>query len=349
MNGNYGIGLRERQDWIDFAKGIGIILVVWAHTRGIFTSYIVQFHMPLFFFISGYLYKYKGEKVKDYINKKAKGLLVPFWFWNLLLYPVYYILYYWGDWNVIVAIKEVIEIVLTLYKVPFLGATWFLAALFWISTSVNVAISFLKENSYCDYVLLTLSIIVAVIGFNITFPYKLSRVMICSLFYVLGYMFKKYIHGYVVPCVKNIGLLVSVILFWLVASNNSAAMGSNQYSNKILFIIGALAGTVVVLRVSELVLQFGSNNIVVKHITYIGKNSMDIVIWQFLAFRFAILLQIMLDGASIKDLVAYPVYDASGIWLFINVLAGIYGSLMWRYILNHNPLTPFMKKIYVLR
>lgn len=60
VKGNNDAGLKERLDWIDFAKGIGIILVVWAHTRGFFTNYIEQFHMPLFFFVSGYLYQYNG-------------------------------------------------------------------------------------------------------------------------------------------------------------------------------------------------------------------------------------------------------------------------------------------------
>lgn len=57
-------GVMGRQNWIDFAKGIGIILVVWAHTGGSFHEYIAQFHMPLFFFVSGFLYQYNGGGVK---------------------------------------------------------------------------------------------------------------------------------------------------------------------------------------------------------------------------------------------------------------------------------------------
>lgn len=37
---------RERSKVIYIAKGIGILLVVWAHARGPLSNYINQFHMP---------------------------------------------------------------------------------------------------------------------------------------------------------------------------------------------------------------------------------------------------------------------------------------------------------------
>lgn len=57
-----------REAWVDYAKGIGIILVVFGHVnRGLYSagiqlsgssylltdSIIYSFHMPLFFFLSG--------------------------------------------------------------------------------------------------------------------------------------------------------------------------------------------------------------------------------------------------------------------------------------------------------
>lgn len=57
-----------RETWVDYAKGIGIILVVFGHAnRGLYSSgiyispeiyhyldnIIYSFHMPLFFFLSG--------------------------------------------------------------------------------------------------------------------------------------------------------------------------------------------------------------------------------------------------------------------------------------------------------
>ena len=49
-----------RQNWIDWSKSIGIYLVVLGHCSFFnkdIEGFIYTFHMPLFFMISGYLYK----------------------------------------------------------------------------------------------------------------------------------------------------------------------------------------------------------------------------------------------------------------------------------------------------
>ena len=58
--------MTKRIEWIDIAKGIGIILVVIGHISQIkvLNDIIYSFHMPLFFIISWYLYKRKFYKGK---------------------------------------------------------------------------------------------------------------------------------------------------------------------------------------------------------------------------------------------------------------------------------------------
>ena len=66
----------KRDNILDVAKGIGIILVILAHiTQSKVKTFIYIFHMPLFFFISGMAlyYSYKEEIFfKDYIKKELK-------------------------------------------------------------------------------------------------------------------------------------------------------------------------------------------------------------------------------------------------------------------------------------
>ena len=58
--------------WIDYAKAIGIYFVILAHLpSGILGFTLYSFHMPLFFIISGMLYKGGG------IRKSFKRLLLP--------------------------------------------------------------------------------------------------------------------------------------------------------------------------------------------------------------------------------------------------------------------------------
>ena len=49
--------VKKRIQWIDVLRGVGILLVVAGHTQIPIHKYIYGFHMPLFFFISGYLWK----------------------------------------------------------------------------------------------------------------------------------------------------------------------------------------------------------------------------------------------------------------------------------------------------
>ena len=67
----------SRLEYVDVAKGIGIICTIIGHTfTGTMTARVIYtFHMPMFFFISGYLYHEK--KTKDLFAKSVKRLLVP--------------------------------------------------------------------------------------------------------------------------------------------------------------------------------------------------------------------------------------------------------------------------------
>jgi fucose 4-O-acetylase-like acetyltransferase len=75
--------------WIDCAKVIGIWLVILGHmdVPAYMVGFIFAFHMPLFFFISGYLEKNRG--FKETIISGIKALIVPY----LLLYGLFYA--YW--------------------------------------------------------------------------------------------------------------------------------------------------------------------------------------------------------------------------------------------------------------
>ena len=78
---------KERIEWIDIAKSIGILLVVFGHSASPFTTikrYIFWFHMPFFFFLSGYLYKARYNYWM-YFKRKFLHLLVPYISFLILL------------------------------------------------------------------------------------------------------------------------------------------------------------------------------------------------------------------------------------------------------------------------
>ncbi len=76
-------GVKKRIDYFDIAKGIGIIMVVWAHAKGPFSRFIYQMHMPFFFLLSGLLYSF-NTPVKEYIVKKLKVYIFHLYFGTCL-------------------------------------------------------------------------------------------------------------------------------------------------------------------------------------------------------------------------------------------------------------------------
>lgn len=77
----------KRISYIDMAKGIGILLVVFGHSSfptPAVNQWISSFHMPLFFLLSGILLTHTDAHTKPMrtlIQKKARTILIPyFWF-----------------------------------------------------------------------------------------------------------------------------------------------------------------------------------------------------------------------------------------------------------------------------
>lgn len=85
---------RGRVSWIDAAKGLGIILIVFGHIASVESPsllyvYIYAFHVPLFFFISGLTLKPERDPFGTMLRGKLRSLLLPYLCYALLGYGFY--------------------------------------------------------------------------------------------------------------------------------------------------------------------------------------------------------------------------------------------------------------------
>lgn len=73
--------MKKRDEMVDTAKGIGMLLVVLGHMQSSALDLPVQFlylfHMPLFFFLSGF-FCHVEQPMEKYLWKKTLDLLLPF-------------------------------------------------------------------------------------------------------------------------------------------------------------------------------------------------------------------------------------------------------------------------------
>ncbi|WP_300629106.1 acyltransferase [uncultured Thomasclavelia sp.] len=131
-------------NYICFLQVIGPIFVILGHSLNGFDNYdglwrvfsknwIYIFHMPLFFFISGYLLSYNGwlgkKSYSQFVKNKFNRLIIPYLFWNILfLIPKFLGQNFLTD-NVNLSLGFFLNLIVT-PRQNIWGHTWFLACLF---------------------------------------------------------------------------------------------------------------------------------------------------------------------------------------------------------------------------
>lgn len=175
--------------WINWLKVIAIILMVFGHApidSGTFRIVIYSFHMPLFFMISGFLYK-KRLPMEE-MKKCLRGLYLPYLVYVCLLYI--YALFNFGDEF---SIKRVFCL--------FLGSLedtssvyshlWFLIALM----SMRMIVSFFTRINVLilGIVVLLFNLICNNSLLQITYDvFQLHTAVLCLPFFVFGMLLRQY-------------------------------------------------------------------------------------------------------------------------------------------------------------
>lgn len=147
----------------------------------------------------------------------------------------------------------------------------------------------------------------------------------------VGFLVKEYqekLHPFDRPSLAVLAFLIFVVI----GRYNSANMGKNEYRYPFSFVFGALLASYCLISTSRLI-QDSSIRLVrlmKRDLCYLGKKSIDIVIWQFVAFRLVIVLQLWMNGEPISDLLLYyPVYSASNGWWIVYTIVGCAVPIWW--------------------
>lgn len=79
----------NRLEYVDIAKGIGIVLVVCSHSDALDLMWLMMgLFVPIFYFCSGYTYSMKGT-FKECMKKRFRKMIVPYLFFNILMLCVF--------------------------------------------------------------------------------------------------------------------------------------------------------------------------------------------------------------------------------------------------------------------
>ena len=233
--------------YLDYAKGIAIILVVLGHifSGGNIKTYIYSFHMPLFFIISGYLFNYSNVKsFKEFINKKIKAYLIPYVTFSIINILGYYLL---SGLSLIVLRNNLLETI----KFCGIGALWFLPILFIAET----IFMFCKFNNKKIIYSVLIFIGVSVISLSIWALTRsfialiLIRSMISLIFIIIGYS--------LCNVIKNLNLkwyqiaIITILNIALAVINGYVDLWGIQFNNIILYFINSILGSLNIISISK--------------------------------------------------------------------------------------------------
>lgn len=266
---------RKRIDYIDIAKGIGILFVILAHSE--FNHFHLlrflsgigwTFHMPLFFILSGLCFRKKGKEI---FYNLFKRLVVPYYF-TIFLFVVFYLalghIHESMDWIWGGIYGSGIS-----YSTPFyikgVGIIWFLLALFWAKIILNYIVH-LPE--YLVLVLVVLLAYWAVFSYpRFILPLEIQTGCIGLLYLFIGFLAHKYglLHKYYI-----LPIVFSLLIWGLGIFNGYGYMTLINCGVDLISIIVSCCACYVILILSKL---FERSKFLCKLFTWIGKNTIIIL------------------------------------------------------------------------
>lgn len=274
----------KRLDRIDILRAIGIILMVAGHVFtffGKFDRYIHTFHMPLFFVISGYLFKSKPEtKLFTLIGQRAKRLLLPYVTFAVINYVAWLFLERGTEeWYA----PLVRLVTYNTSGLPICGALWFLTALFWAEMFYFIFDRVIKKSQVRSVIVLVASVVVCAVQNSTEFrlPLTIDTGFICMGFYEIGRLCKIY-GGKMSEKVNAASFLKKILLTLMLFLVNGVLAFVNPYVNiksgwygfVPLFWLNALIGIAFCYMLALIIeLYFKESNVIKKYLVTIGRGS----------------------------------------------------------------------------
>ena len=279
--------LSNRPNFLDYSKAIGIYLVLFGHyvyrlNIPFSNNYlwnnefnVTLFHMPLFFMVSGILFKSEGN-LTMFWKKSIRRLLIPYLYISLICLLIGMVLFIVNSDT-----DNITDLIIKLLKTgvkcllgimtggdfwgyghnTYASPLWFVISLFWIQLFMQL---FITSRKYRYYLLFIASVLfIATLLYGNFLALRICSSVVGLFFFFIGFYYKAYFMK-MVHCSK-IGLLflfcVTLSILCLCAyygfnynspqgffSINSLKFG--EYP--ILFFISGVAGSIMIFSLSQL-------------------------------------------------------------------------------------------------
>ncbi len=315
---------------IAIAKALGIILMVVGHSGcpQMLSRFLYTFHMPLFFFCSGYFFKeiYDRQSLFLFCKKRIRGLYVPYIKWSLLFIFLHNVFFRLNILNELTssyrygikdyAISVVKALLMSDYELlirPF----WFIKVLL-IASILMAIISYLfnkllrqpitkKSEHFMDLtnllLLLFVSILLKYFNWDVAVVGNLSVVTFSMVYIYLGKVFRflEWKFSY-----HQTSTIIITFIICLIGCNFIEGPIDMRYTTlwSILpYFMVSICGILFTIFASKILNGLSVN----RFFYYIGNNTMPILALNMLALKLGNLIKILLLDLPIKQLSDYPI------------------------------------------
>lgn len=253
---------QKRIGWIDYAKTIAIFFVVLIHTHcdHSLTVTLKSFTMPVFFFISGFLFsRERNPEYGAFVYKRFRQLIVPYIWINILAYLLWVVvLRNYGDAHdsAIAWHEPLFAVALGLppgmvHDIPL----WSLLC-FFVVEMVYYPLQgrLIKNDAAIAAIFLVIASAVSLLSPDegTVLPMSLAPAASAMVFYALGHIAREYGHKFQSAFRSNILLmLLSIAMIYIgVTCNSPVNFFMGHIGNPLFFMLSATGGILFVVQLS---------------------------------------------------------------------------------------------------
>lgn len=339
------IAMEKRMNYIDVAKGLAILLVVYGHAAGqmmgnpFFDEHLqVQFRiifsvvMPIFFIISGSFQRKRlesdGFNHKTFFVKVMSSLLLPFYSLSLMFLLLNLLLSHYI--NAPTLREMVYSLLLQQSNGDLLpsGVLWFLFTLFSFSIITYLFIKILKIN---HLIIIALALILRS-NLNIwqhAHYFAFNTISHFFIYYIFGFSFYRIIINKPLAGIKYLSIFllcyISLLTIASIDISNIAFLGYIKTINS-LFGVDGILGSLIILGLSLSISNKFGHTIFVKIVSYYGVSSILVYVFHMPTFTL------------FKKVAAAVNVDPGYTYQFLLFLPGVVLPLVYGKILSCNKI-----------
>lgn len=289
--------MSKRIEYIDIAKGIGILLIVMSHNdfalvSPFFHKFVFSFLMPFFFFVSGMFFKTE-RPFFTILRRRYESLLKPYLFTNLL---IYFMTLSFTTVNFNIATGRVIKALYANGHYIAWTQIWSLPHLFALNIFAYLFYWLVKRSglnwSWSKWVLLIAAQVVGVMFFKAFslfevqlfgrtltlhgLPFSIDLILVSGFFFILGCEMNKYISNKIYShplTLIGTGAILSGMVYFL---PERIDFNSRQFGSLPINTLEALLGIVFMIAIAK---QIERVTILSRIFRYIGQASLIILIF----------------------------------------------------------------------